>query len=103
MSLFLTFFSFDYVEGKLPLDEPTILPPLPMVTASKPERQRGGYGMPQSRRFSYRDRYWDRERDKDSELMPPPGSLKREFPVPVDVDLPIDPNEPIYCVCHQVC
>ncbi|KAL2923217.1 PHD finger protein ING2 [Bienertia sinuspersici] len=91
-----------YDLGKLPPDEPAILPPLPIVTAPKSERQRGGYGTPQSRRVSYRDRDWDRERDKDSELMPPPGSHKKEFPVPVDIDQPIDPNEPIYCVCHQV-
>lgn len=87
----------------MPPDEPAILPPLPILTAPKPEKQRGAYGTPQSRRFSYRDREWDRERDKDSELMPPPGSHKKEFPVPVDTDQPIDPNEPIYCVCHQVC
>ena len=34
--------------------------------------------------------------------MPPPGGLKREFAAPVDIDQPIDPNEPTYCVCHQV-
>ncbi|KAL2923199.1 PHD finger protein ING2, partial [Bienertia sinuspersici] len=89
-------------EGKLPPDAPVILPPLPIVSALKPERHRGGYGMLQSRRFSYRDRYWDRERDKDSELMPPPGSYRKDFPVPVEIDQPIDPDEPIYCVCHQV-
>ncbi|XP_057540474.1 PHD finger protein ING2-like [Amaranthus tricolor] len=87
-------------EGKLAPDEPAILPPLPIVTAPKPEKQRSAYGAPHSRRFNYRD--WDREPDKDSELMPPPGSHKRDFPVPVDTDQPIDPNEPIYCVCHQV-
>ncbi|KAF5473655.1 hypothetical protein F2P56_010254 [Juglans regia] len=49
-----------------------------------------------------REREWDRERDRDFELMPPPGSHKKEFSAPVDVDQPIDPNEPTYCVCHQV-
>jgi len=70
----------------------------------KTEKRRSNYGTPQSRRFEYRDRAWERERerDKDSELMPPPGSHKKDFPVPVDIDQPIDPNEPIYCICHQV-
>ncbi|KAK9664673.1 hypothetical protein RND81_14G060500 [Saponaria officinalis] len=86
-------------EGKIPQDEPAILPPLPLM-APKPEKQR--YGTPQSRRFGYRDRDWNRERDKDSELMPPPGSHKKEFNVPAEIDQPEDPNEPIYCICHQV-
>lgn len=89
-------------EGKIPQDEPAVLPPLPIVTQPKTEKRRSTYGTPQSRRFEYRDRDWDRDRDKDSELMPPPGSHKKDFPVPVDIDQPIDPNEPIYCVCHQV-
>uniref|UniRef100_A0A7C9EJR7 PHD finger protein ING n=1 Tax=Opuntia streptacantha TaxID=393608 RepID=A0A7C9EJR7_OPUST len=91
-------------EGKIPQDEPAILPPLPIVTVPKTEKRRSNYGTPQSRRFEYRDRDWERERerDKDSELMPPPGSHKKDFPVPVDIDQPIDPNEPIYCICHQV-
>lgn len=38
----------------------------------------------------------------DLELMPPPGSHKKIIPVSVDVDQPIDPDEPTYCVCHQV-
>lgn len=89
-------------EGKIPQDEPAILPPLPIVTVPKTEKRRSAYGTPQSRRFEYRDRDWERERDKDSELMPPPGSHKKDFAVPVDIDQPIDPNEPIYCICHQV-
>lgn len=89
-------------EGKIPQDEPAILPPLPIVTVPKTEKRRSTYGTPQSRRFEYRDRDWERERDKDSELMPPPGSHKKDFAVPVDIDQPIDPNEPIYCICHQV-
>lgn len=60
------------------------------------------YVTPQSKRLDYRDRDWDRERDRDFELMPPPGSHKKEYAVPVDVEQPIDPNEPTYCVCHQV-
>ncbi|KAJ8448082.1 hypothetical protein Cgig2_031806 [Carnegiea gigantea] len=91
-------------EGKIPQDEPAILPPLPIVIVPKTEKRRITYGTPQSRRFEYRDRDWERERerDKDSELMPPPGSHKKDFAVPVDIDQPIDPNEPIYCICHQV-
>jgi len=94
----------NFAEGKIPQDEPAVLPPLPIVTVPKTEKRRSTYGTPQSRRFEYRDRDWERERerDKDSELMPPPGSHKKDFAVPVDIDQPIDPNEPIYCICHQV-
>ncbi|KAH9604516.1 hypothetical protein KSS87_008294, partial [Heliosperma pusillum] len=88
-------------EGKIPQDEPAILPPLPL-TVPKPEKHRNTYGTPQPRRFGYRDRDWNRERDKDSELMPPPGSNKKEFAIPVEIDQTEDPNEPIYCICHQV-
>ena len=37
----------------------------------------------------------------DLELMPPPSSHKKNIPASV-VDQPIDPNEPTYCICHQV-
>ena len=50
----------------------------------------------------YRDRDWDRERDRDFELRSPPGSHRKDFATAVDVDQPIDPNEPTYRVCHQV-
>lgn len=83
-------------EGKIPPDEPAILPPLPVVT--RDEKRKAGYLTPQSKRFRERD--W--ERDMDLELMPPPGSHKKFIPASVDVDQPIDPNEPTYCVCHQV-
>lgn len=89
-----------FSEGKISPDEPAILPPLPIVP--KTEKRKSIYGTPQSKRFDYRDREWDRERDRDFELMPPPGSHKKEFAVPMDADQPIDPNEPTYCVCHQV-
>jgi hypothetical protein len=85
-------------EGKIAPDEPATLPPLPIVPKS--EKRKALYGTPQSKRLDYRD--WDRERDRDFELMPPPGSHKKEFASPMDVDQPIDPNEPTYCVCHQV-
>ncbi|CAN1167907.1 PHD finger protein ING2 [Linum perenne] len=88
-------------EGKIPQDEPAILPPLPIMIP-KPEKRKHFYGTPQSRRTDFRDRDWDRERDRDFELMPPPGSNRKDFAVPVDMDQPIDPNEPTYCVCHQV-
>ncbi|KAK2362163.1 PHD finger protein ing2 [Trifolium repens] len=83
-------------EGKIPQDEPAILPPLPIVP--KPEKRRYAYGTPQSKRLDYRERDWDR----DFELMPPPGSHKKDYVTPMDIDQPIDPNEPTYCVCHQV-
>lgn len=52
---------------------------------------------------SVRERERDRDRDRDSELMPPPGSQKKKsLPAPTDVDQPIDPNEPTYCICGQV-
>ncbi|KAJ4824634.1 hypothetical protein Tsubulata_016353 [Turnera subulata] len=89
-------------EGKISPDEPAILPPQPIMVP-KLEKRKPPYGTPQSKRTDFRDRDWDRERDRDFELMPPPGGHKREFSVPVDVvDQPIDPNEPTYCVCHQV-
>lgn len=88
-------------EGKLAADEPAILPTLPLVPKS--EKRKPIYGTPQSKKLDYRDRDWDRERDRDFELMPPPGSgNKKDFTAPVDVDQPIDPNEPTYCVCNQV-
>lgn len=83
-------------EGKIPQDEPAVLPPLAIVP--KFEKRKSFYGTPQSKRLDYRD--WDR--DRDFELMPPPGSHKKDFATPLDVDQPIDPNEPTYCVCHQV-
>ncbi|XP_073262800.1 PHD finger protein ING2 isoform X3 [Populus alba] len=88
-------------EGKLSPDEPVILPPLPLIVP-KIEKRRNLYGTPQSKRIDFRDRDWDRERDRDFELMPPPGSHKKDFTVPVEAEQPIDPNEPTYCVCHQV-
>uniref|UniRef100_A0A5B7B239 PHD finger protein ING n=1 Tax=Davidia involucrata TaxID=16924 RepID=A0A5B7B239_DAVIN len=95
-------------EGRIPPDEPAILPPLPIVPRN--EKRKSVYGTPQSKRLDYRerdrdrDRDWgqERDRDRDFELMPPPGGLKKDFAAPVDVDQPIDPNEPTYCVCHQV-
>lgn len=85
-------------EGKIPEDEPAILPTLPLF--GREEKRKVGYLTPQLKRIRERD--WDRERDTDLELMPPPGSQKKSFLAATDVDLPIDPNEPTYCVCHQV-
>lgn len=81
-------------EGKIPPEEPAILP---LVNN---EKRRGGYITPQPKRFRERD--WDREREMDIELMPPPGSHKKNISASSDADQPIDPNEPTYCVCHQV-
>lgn len=97
----LTYFAEDLKqEGKISPEEPAILPSLPIVP--KLEKRKPFYVTPQPRRPEYRDRDWDRERDRDFELMPPPGGHKKEFATPLDVDQPIDPNEPTYCVCHQV-
>ncbi|XP_059647319.1 PHD finger protein ING2-like isoform X2 [Cornus florida] len=87
-------------EGKIPPDEPAILPPLAIVP--KNEKRKSFYGTPQLKRLDYTDRDWDRERDRDFELMPPPSTLRKDFAAPIDVELPVDPNEPTYCVCHQV-
>ena len=87
-------------EGKIPPDEPAILPPLPIVP--KVERRKSLYRTLQSKRPDYRDRDWDHEWDRDFELMPPPGRLRKEYMTALEVDQPIDPNEPIYCICQQV-
>lgn len=98
------------VEGKIPQDEPAILP----LTTNREEKRKGQFGAPLAKRLGMeRDRDRDRERDRDrdrerdrerdSELMPPPGSHKKKIqPPPADVDQPIDPNEPTYCTCGQV-
>ncbi|KAM3252960.1 hypothetical protein P3L10_007030 [Capsicum annuum] len=87
-------------EGKPPADEPPILPPLPLVL--KNEKRKAPYVTPQSKKFEYRDWDCDRECDRDYDLMHPPGSHKKDFAAPVDVEQPIDSNEPTYCVCNQV-
>ncbi|KAJ0784342.1 putative chromatin regulator PHD family [Helianthus annuus] len=99
MFFFFFFFFFFFAEGKLPADEPAILPPLPLVP--KNEKRKLPYSTPQSKKLDYRDREWD-HRDRDFELMPPPGGFKRDYATPLEMDQPIDPNEPTYCVCHQV-
>ncbi|XP_078437485.1 PHD finger protein-like protein [Wolffia australiana] len=88
-------------EGKIPMDEPATLPPQPIVV--KDERRRSSLLTPQSRRSTaeFREREWDRERDRDLELMPPPGTNKKNALTAMDVDQS-DPNEPTYCICHQV-
>ncbi|KAG9131734.1 hypothetical protein Leryth_009469 [Lithospermum erythrorhizon] len=86
-------------EGKLGPDEPAILPPLPLVP--KTEKQKPIYIHPQPKRFEYKERDWERDRDRDFELMPPPGGFKKDFASP-ELEQPIDPNEPTYCVCNQV-
>ncbi|KAM7251545.1 hypothetical protein ACFE04_023428 [Oxalis oulophora] len=83
-------------EGKISQDEPVILPPLPIVP--RVEKRKSQYGAPRSKKFDYRDGEFDR----DSELMPPPGSHKLDFAPYFDYDQPVDPDEPTYCVCHQV-
>ena len=50
-------------EGKILPDEPAILPQLPIVP--KNEKCKHCYGTPQPKRVEYRDRDWDRERDRD--------------------------------------
>ncbi|KAL6008160.1 PHD finger protein ing2 [Asimina triloba] len=87
-------------EGKISPDEPAILPPMPIIP--KDEKRKSFFGTPQPKRLTFRERDWDRESDRDFELMPPPGSHKKGVPAHVDVDQLTDPNEPTYCVCHQV-
>lgn len=70
-----------FSEGKISPDEPAILPPLPIVP--KNEKRKFLYGTPQPKRVDYRDRDWDRERDRDFELMPPPGSHRKDFATPL--------------------
>ncbi|KAE8686629.1 PHD finger protein ING2 [Hibiscus syriacus] len=54
----LTYFAEDLKhEGKIPPDEPAILPPLPIVP--KLEKLKPIYFTPQSKRLDYRDRDWD--------------------------------------------
>ena len=78
-------------EGKIPQDEPAILSLLQLI--SKNEKRKPIFLTPQSsKRLDYR--YWDRECDRDFELMPPPGSHKKDFAILMDVDQPIDPDEP---------
>lgn len=106
--------SYLTTEGKVLNDEPYVSPltlkdekrklqfltPIGKRLDTKLERDRGL----ESVRESARERERDRDRDRDSELMPPPGSQKkRSLPAPTDVDQPIDPNEPTYCICGQVC
>ncbi|ONM09217.1 PHD finger protein ING2 [Zea mays] len=85
-------------EGKIPPDEPTVLPPVPVV--SRDEKRRFGFSTPQASK-KFREREWDRERGMDFDLMPPPGSSKKAG-TSMDVDQTIDPNEPTYCICHQI-
>ncbi|TVU45025.1 hypothetical protein EJB05_04494, partial [Eragrostis curvula] len=85
-------------EGKLPPDEPPVLPPIPVV--SRDDKRRLGFSTPQASK-KFREREWDRDRGMDFDLMPPPGSSKKAS-TSMDVDQTIDPNEPTYCICHQI-
>ena len=85
-------------EGKIPPDEPPILPPMPM--GGRDDKRRHGFHTPQATK-KLREREWERERGMDFDLMPPPGSTKKAV-ASMDVDQMIDPNEPTYCICHQV-
>jgi len=87
-------------EGKIPPDEPHILPAMPM--GGREEKRRHGFSTPQATK-KFREREWDRDRERgmDFDLMPPPGSSKKTA-ASVDMEQMIDPNEPTYCICHQV-
>lgn len=85
-------------EGEIPEDEPAILPPLPLVINE--EKREGGHLTAQLKRNRARD--WNRERNLDLELMPPPRSRKKSVLAAVETHLQIDPNEPTYCLCNQV-
>ncbi len=94
-------------EGKIPQDEPAIL-----LSATRDDKRKAHFFTPLGKRIDSRldrerslekDRDCERERDRDSELMPPPGShRKKSLPPPTDIDQPIDPDEPTYCICGQV-
>jgi inhibitor of growth protein 4 len=94
-------------EGKIPQDEPAIL-----LSASRDDKRKAHFFTPLGKRIDSRldrerslekERDRERERDRDSELMPPPGShRKKSLPPPTDIDQPIDPDEPTYCICGQV-
>lgn len=43
------------------MDEPVILPSLPIVTLNLKSACMHAYGIPQSKRLDYRDRDWDRD------------------------------------------
>ncbi|EFJ17564.1 hypothetical protein SELMODRAFT_92651 [Selaginella moellendorffii] len=82
------------LEGKISPDEPAILPMLPL----RDEKRKSSFFVPPGKRLELKD--W--ERDRDTELMPPPGNYrKRSLPAP-DLDQPVDPNEETYCICGQV-
>lgn len=83
-------------EGKIPPDEPHILPQMPV--GGRDDKRRHILGTPQATK-KFREREW--ERGMDFDLMPPPGSSKKTA-TSMDADQMIDPNEPTYCVCHQV-
>uniref|UniRef100_A0A0D3FP24 Inhibitor of growth protein N-terminal histone-binding domain-containing protein n=1 Tax=Oryza barthii TaxID=65489 RepID=A0A0D3FP24_9ORYZ len=85
-------------EGKIPPDEPSILPAISAF--SRDDKRRPGFSTPQATK-KFREREWDRERGMDFDLMPPPGGNKKTT-APMDVDQTIDPNEPTYCICHQI-
>lgn len=111
----LTQFAEDLKQDcKIPPDEPAILPsfasredkrkarfctPMAKRIESRPDRERE-----QKEREREREKERDREREKDYELMPPPGTMrKKTVPCPADMDhLPVDPDEPTYCICGQV-
>ncbi|KAI4378382.1 hypothetical protein MLD38_015869 [Melastoma candidum] len=82
-------------DGKLPPEEPVILPPLPLVP--RPEKRRISYGPPQSGR-----RNWERDSYRDSDYIPPRGDFGKDLSVMMEVDQFTDPNEPTYCICNQV-
>eukprot|EP00252_Welwitschia_mirabilis_P013902 TRINITY_DN3077_c0_g1_i2.p1 TRINITY_DN3077_c0_g1~~TRINITY_DN3077_c0_g1_i2.p1 ORF type:complete len:225 (-),score=58.67 TRINITY_DN3077_c0_g1_i2:152-826(-) len=85
-------------EGKIAYDEPAILPTI----SNREERRKGYYFNSQAKKLDTKiERDWERERERDFELMPPPSNHER-ITLPLDVDQAIDPNEPTYCVCNQV-
>ena len=123
-------YNIPFADGKIPMDEPAILP-----LSTKEEKRKAQFLTPVGKRLDARldrdrglekerererdrerekerererdrerERERERDRDRDSELMPPPGSHKKKsLPAPTDIDQPIDPNEPTYCICGQVC
>lgn len=96
--------SYLTTEGKVLYDEPYVSPFTP-----KDEKRKLQFLTPVGKRLdsklerdrgleTARERERDRGRDRDSEQ-----KKKKSLPAPTDVDQPIDPNEPTYCTCGQVC
>ncbi|GBG82274.1 hypothetical protein CBR_g34558 [Chara braunii] len=78
-------------EGKLPLDSPMVL--------LSGDKRKGDFRAPPFKRPDMRG---DREREREMDMDQALGAHRRKVQVEVEADQPVDPDEPKYCVCHQV-